>query len=105
MERIGIAASKIAKGNILLYNFYVVLISFLFSLFIFTLAGMTVFFALIVISYISLEVAQLDIHGRNILKLCLISLTVVVAIFNIFAISKNIKFTKKSFSSDKDHTS
>ena len=35
MERIGIAASKIAQGNLFLYNICVIVISFLFSLFIF----------------------------------------------------------------------
>ena len=55
MKRIGLAASKMAKGNIVLYNIYVVLISFLFSLFIFIVAGCTIIFALIIISYISTE--------------------------------------------------
>jgi len=45
MKRIGIAASKISKGNLALYNFCVVLISVLFSLSIFVVAGSTVIFA------------------------------------------------------------
>lgn len=38
MERIGIAASKIAKGNLLLYNSYVVLIAFLLSVLLFLIS-------------------------------------------------------------------
>lgn len=105
MERIGIAASKIAKGNVFLYNFYVVLIAFLFSLFIFILAGVTVFFALVVISYVSSEVSPFAFDGQlvGLLKLCMISLTVIVAIFNILAILKNIKMPKKFSITEKEN--
>ena len=60
MERIGIAASKISKGNLLFYNCYVVLISSLFSFFIFVLTGATVFFALVIISYLGVGIIGLD---------------------------------------------
>ena len=49
MERIGIAASKIAKGSLLLYNFYVITISLLISLLLFLLAGIVVFLGLFII--------------------------------------------------------
>ena len=96
MERIGIAASKMAKGNIPLYNFYVVLISFLFSLFIFILAGCTVVFSLIVISYLTNEIASFQVvkDWSTILALCMISLSVITVLFMLIAISKNIKFPK-----------
>jgi hypothetical protein len=39
MDRIGIAASKIAKGNIVLYNACVFFLIFLFAFFIFIVSG------------------------------------------------------------------
>jgi len=97
MERIGIAASKIAKGNWLLYNLTVVLLSFLFSLFIFVLAGSTVVFALVMITYVSNEILAFEFEKNktSILFVCMISLTIVTVLFNLLAISKNIKFRKK----------
>ncbi len=97
MKRIGIAASKMAKGNRALYNGYVVLISALFSLFIFVIAGASVVFALIIIATIGNEIMPDDNFTENwksILTVCMVSLTVIIAIFNVFAITKNIKFPK-----------
>lgn len=95
MKRIGIAASKIAKDNAWLYHFYVVLISSLFSLFLFVVVGVIVVFALAILSYISSEIMDFSFHGRrnSILVICMVSLTVVILIFNIFAISRNIRLT------------
>ena len=96
MERIGIAASKISKGNLVLYNACVVLISFLFSLFIFIVAGSTVFFALMVIGYMATEIMGIDFERKwsAIFGVCMITLTVIIALFNLFAISRNLKFKK-----------
>ena len=96
MKRIGIAASKMAKGNLFLYNGYVVIISFLFSLFIFVVCGCTVIFALLIIGYIAHEIMAVEFEKSwsFILALCMISLTVIVVLFNLIAISKNIKFKK-----------
>ena len=96
MERIGIAASKMAKGNWWIYNLYVVLLSFLFSLFIFLIAGATVFFAIMIMAYVSKELKATDFERSwsSILTVCMGTLTVLMAFFNIFAILKNIKFPK-----------
>lgn len=96
MERIGIAASKMAKGNLALYNFYVVLISLLFSIFMFVISGASVLFALIIISYVGTEVMGIEFERSRswLMAVCMISLTVVIALLNIFAILKNIKLTK-----------
>ena len=96
MERIGIAASKMAQGNIFLYNFYVVLISFLFSLFIFVVTGSSILFALIIISYVGDEVMAHKFGNQwtSVFTVCMISLTMVIVVFNLFAISKNIKISK-----------
>lgn len=96
MERIGIAASKMAKGNLLLYNLYVIIISFLFSLFIFILAGSSILFALLIISYVGNEVIphKFENEWTTVFTVCMISLTIVVVLFNFFAILKNIKIFK-----------
>ena len=53
MKRIGIAASKIAQGNLLLYNACVILISFLFALLIFFIGASALVVALILIAYLT----------------------------------------------------
>lgn len=104
MKRIGIVASKISKGNLALYNLCVVLISCLFSLFIFIVAGMTTTLALALIGYIGSEMTG---HGFQkdwyfIMTVCMAVLTVVIALFNIFAIVINIHVSPRSFGSRKD---
>lgn len=96
MKRIGIAASAISKGNVTLYNFYVVLISALFSLFIFIVAGSTIVFSLAVINYVGTEVMGVEFERswQSILAVCMVSLTVVTVLFNLFAISVNMKLPK-----------
>jgi len=93
MKRIGIAASKMSKGSLVLYNFYVILISILFSLFIFIIAGSTVIFALAIIRYVGNEIIGVDFdkNWRSIFTVCMVSLTVVTTLFNLFAIIINLK--------------
>jgi len=93
MKRIGIVSSRISKGNRVLYNLSVVLISALFSLFIFIIAGSTVIFALAIIKYVGIEIMGLEFENswRSILSVCMVSLTMVVAVFNLFAILINFK--------------
>ncbi len=96
MERIGIAASKIAKGNLFLYNFYVIAISLLVSILLFLLAGVAVFSGLFIIHFIlSPFLPSMGQHVWDmIFSLSLIALTLLVAMMTLFAISKNIKFKK-----------
>ena len=89
MKRIGITASHIAKGNLALYNLCVVLISCVFSLFIFAAAGAAIFFALVLIGL------GFKKDWAFIMTVCMMSLTIVVALFNIFAILMNIKLSRK----------
>src|ERR1044072_2407199 len=97
MKRIGIAASKIAQGNVVLYNLYVVLISFLFSLIIFMVAGTSVFFALFMIDNLTRQFASIPFHENRsfIFMVCMISLTILVFLFNLYAISLNLKFRRR----------
>lgn len=96
MKRIGIVASKISKGNRALYNFYVVLISLLFSLFMFIVVGSTVIFSLAIIKYVGSEIMGMDFEKswESILSICMVSLTIVVAFFNLFGILINLKLPK-----------
>ena len=87
MKRIGIAASKMAKGNFVLYNLYVVLISILFSLFIYVVSGSSIVLALITIYYIINGVMPLEFESTwgSMFYLCMATLTVIVSIINLVA--------------------
>jgi hypothetical protein len=93
MKRIGMAASKMAKDSLFLYNAYVILLAFLFSLFIFLIAGATVLIALFVFGYLATEFKIFDFAKSKdtIFVLCIISLTSITIIFNILAVIKNIQ--------------
>lgn len=94
MKRIGIAASKMAKGNLLLYNGWVIFISFLFSFFIFFIGGSAIAIALIVMTYSIRGVMPVNFEKEwiSIGLICMISLAAVVGLFCLIAISRNIKF-------------
>ncbi len=93
MKRIGIAASKISKGNLIVYNLMVILLSFLFSLFIFLISGCAVLLALTIIAYIAsgLMPQGYDRFCSSLFIVCMASLTVVVTIFTVMVILNNIK--------------
>ena len=96
MERIGIAASKMSPDSLFLYNFYVILLSFLFSLLIFLVAGATVVFSLIIIRYVTSEIMGVQVFEdwTKILTVCMTGLSILTGLFNLAAISKNIRLTK-----------
>ena len=96
MERIGIAASKMAKGNLFLYNLFVILLAFLFSLIIFVIAGATIVLALVVFASLGgqLAPAALKQIWSSVLSVCMITLTVVITIFYLLALIKNLKLHK-----------
>ena len=93
MERIGLTASKIAQGNLWLYNVFVILISFLFSVIMFVISGSTVLIALIIVFYLGNGLLEDQLSGKfsSVLTICLVSLSVVIGVFNVVAIVKNIK--------------
>ncbi len=96
MERIGRAASKIAKGNFFIYNLFVVLISSLFSLLVFFLSGCAIVITLVIIAYLSARGKAPDLESgwMPVMLICLISLGAVVFILNLCAILKNIRFRR-----------
>ncbi len=96
MERIGIAASKIAKGNIFLYNLYVIMLSFLCCFMLFVIAGTTILLSLIVLGYILNGMLPQDYSQdwQFVIRLCMVSLSAVVTILNIYAIVRNFRFKR-----------
>ncbi|MFH1359664.1 MAG: hypothetical protein ABIJ41_01335 [Candidatus Omnitrophota bacterium] len=98
MERIGIAASKIAKGNLFLYNLFVILISFLFAILIYFLSGTSIVLVLVLVAILT--------HGGQVpdfyqiwmpfMLAILLCLAAIIGLFTLVAILKNIKFRRKS---------
>ncbi len=97
MERIGRAASKMAHGNLVSYNFFVIGISCLISLFVFFASGFSVLAAIFLISLILRPLmpgAFESGHYTHLIKICLVVLASIISLLNIWAIFKNIKFRK-----------
>ncbi|MGE0267956.1 MAG: hypothetical protein AB7S78_05835 [Candidatus Omnitrophota bacterium] len=96
MKRIGIAASRISKGSLRFYNLYVVLISFLFSLLLFVVAGLSVFLAIGIVSFFGHETMTEELRNNwaTIMSLCAKALGLAVIIFNFIALAINLKWTR-----------
>jgi len=97
MRRIGIAASKMAKDNLLTYNLFVILISFLFSVIVFFICAVVILLVVLLTSVILHAVNPADFHSGwvHMFKICLFILAFVVGVFTLTAILKNVQFTKK----------
>jgi hypothetical protein len=93
MQRIGIAASKISKGNIWLYHLAVILISCLFAVFIFLICGFCIGVAIFILSLLfhHFVPSVKDEVWAGVLRTCLIILGVVIGLMTIAAILKNTK--------------
>ncbi len=93
MKRIGIAASKISEGNIVLYNVFVLVLSTLFSLLIFFLSAFSVFVAIYVIHALMTGTTEFNFSSSwgGILKSCMIALAVMTGLLNLCAIGVNVK--------------
>lgn len=93
MKRIGIAASKISPGNIILYNVFVLVLSTLFSLLVFFLSGFSIFVAIYIIHALLTGSTVFDFYSNwgGILKSCMVALAVMMGVFNMCAIGVNLK--------------
>ena len=98
MERIGLAASKMAKGNFVLYNLWVVIISSTVSIFLFLLAAISIFLALVILAAVVKGIMPVEFEKswQSMLRICMLALTIVVSLFNLYAIIKNIRLKKSS---------
>ncbi len=95
MERIGIAASRMAKGNLLKYNLFVVAISTLFALLLFLVSGFVVLLALLLIS-IAMRwfLPQETAVWTHIAGVAVSAVAIIIGILNVLAVVKNIKIGK-----------
>ena len=97
MERIGIAASKMAQGDLAKYNVFVILIAFLCSLLLFFICGFSIVAALFLISAAFRHFLPPEFHAAwpAIVRVCLAALGAVIGLLYILAVVKNIKVTKQ----------
>ncbi|MBF0489747.1 MAG: hypothetical protein HQL15_03905 [Candidatus Omnitrophica bacterium] len=97
MQRIGLAASKIAKGNIWFYHLAVVLISLLFAAFVFLVCGFIIVVAVFLVSLVVQRFSQPDSPHDwfKVLRICLKLLVILMGVFTLAAILKNIKLRFK----------
>jgi hypothetical protein len=93
MKRIGIAASKIAKDSLLLYNFYVIMLSCLFSLLIFFLCSLSLLAGLALTSTVTrgFVVFEPGTGLTSVFMVCMAVLAIVVGLINLAAILINIR--------------
>lgn len=96
MHRIGIVASKVAKDNLFLYHFFVLLVVFLFSTLIFLIAGSAIVITLILIAYLTNGGSFPDLQKGWIpaMIICMKVLACVVGLLSLSAIIVNVKFRK-----------
>ena len=96
MERIGIAASKIAKGNLFVYNLVVVLISVVFSLMVFFLAGCSIVVVLVLIAYATRLGSFPDLQKgwMSLMAICLKCLAALLSLLALCAIGKNFRLKR-----------
>ena len=97
MLRIGLAASKIAKGNLWVYHLAVVVIACLVAMFVFLICGFCIIATLFLLSVLiqhfwpsASQEVWVDVY-----KTCLIFLGILIGILAVIAIIKNIKLTFK----------
>ena len=97
MERIGIAASRMAQGNLIAYNLFVVLIASLCALFIFLICGFVILAALFLIFTLFLFLMPGVFEGvwLGLVKICLVGLGLFVGLLNMWAIIRNVRLIRK----------
>ena len=90
MKRIGIAASRVAKDDLVLYNSFVLLLSFLLSLLIFLISAFSILAGMALTSYMTRGFMLID-PGSGLCKFALFGLAVLVGLINLTAVLVNIK--------------
>ncbi|MCA9395308.1 MAG: hypothetical protein KC900_13995 [Candidatus Omnitrophica bacterium] len=97
MKRIGMAASRISKGDVRLYNIYVVLISVTFSILLFFIAGMAVILAIGIIMVFGPETMTQELRNnwQTVTRMCVQALLVAVLVFNVVGMIINMKIVNR----------
>ena len=93
MKRIGVAASRIAKDDLVLYNVFVILLSCLLSLFIFLVSAFTVAAGMALTFWVTRGFMAID-PGAALFKVSLAGLAAATGLINLAAILLNIKFKR-----------
>jgi hypothetical protein len=93
MKRIGIAASRIAKDDLVSYNMFVLILSFLLSLLIFLISAFSILAGVAVTSYVTRGFMSMD-PGTGFFKFAFFGLAVVVGLINLVAVLVNIKLKR-----------
>ena len=93
MKRIGITASHIAKDDFLLYNAFVLLLSFLLSLLIFFISAFSILAGITLTSYVTRGFMAIDSTAGT-FKFAFFGLAVVVGLINLTAVLVNIKLKR-----------
>ena len=96
MLRIGVAASKMSKDSVLTYNMYVVLIATLFSFLVFAICASCILMTILLVSWmIHIAHPHAPYPGWvHMLKISLLVLAMVIGVFNLIAIMKNIQMSR-----------
>ncbi len=97
MRRIGIIAEHIAKGNLFLYHFYVLLYSSLISLIVFLLSAFTIIIGVSVVVLVMRQPVVLTPESlfAKLLFISLMVLAGVVGILNLWVVVYNIRLRNK----------
>jgi hypothetical protein len=93
MKRIGIVASRIAKDDLVSYNLFVLLLSFLLSFLIFLVSAFAVLAGMALTSYVTRGFLAID-AGSGLFRVALIALTLMVGVINLMAVLGNIKLKR-----------
>ena len=96
MERIGLTASKIAKGNLLIYNICVVFLSLVFSFLLLIMAGSAILLGLVVLGYLMNGILSpgFSQDWLAIVRFCMVALSGVIGVICVIAILRNIKIKR-----------
>ena len=97
MERIGITASRIAKGNLVVYNLAVIAISTACSIMLFFICGFSIGAVLFLVSLVFRNFLPPEFQAAwpAVVRICLAALGAVVGILYVLAVVKNIKISRR----------
>jgi len=93
MKRIGIAASHIAKDDLVIYNVFVIILSFLLSLLIFCVSAFSILVGIAFTSYVTRGFMAID-AGAGLFQFTFFGLAAVVGLINLTAVLVNIKLKR-----------
>ena len=96
MRRIGLVASKMAQGNLLKYNIFVVALSTLCATILLLASSISMLIILFIIGIILRFIMPAEFSGSwwGVIKIILVVFVALIAMLNVIAIVKNIRLTR-----------